>query len=164
MAKSKTKKPTKKSTAKKIISKKPVKKVAQKSPKKAATKKPTKAIARKSTPTVSKTTKSAKVTNIKWQDFVTPLDDRLIVQLDSHQTKTAGGLFIPETSSAKAQMRGTVLVVGRGHRDQKGHLRPMDVKAGDLVVFEEYTGSKASLNGVDVRIMRESEILAIVEK
>lgn len=95
---------------------------------------------------------------------MTPLDDRMIVQLNENERMTAGGLFIPDTASIRGQYRGTVLVVGRGHRNEKGLLRPMDVKPGDQVVFEEYAGSKANLNGVDVRIMRESEILAIVEK
>jgi chaperonin GroES len=164
VGKSKAKKPAKKTasnkTPKKAVSKKPMKKAAAKPAKKAVLK-PT---VQKAAAKPIKAIRSIKVSTVKWQDFVTPLDDRMIVQLNEKERVTAGGLFIPDTSSIRGQHRGTVLVVGRGHRNEKGFLRPMDVKPGDQVVFEEYAGSKANLNGVDVRIMRESEILAIVEK
>jgi chaperonin GroES len=137
-----------KKTAKKTIAKQTAKKVPKKKPVKSKPIQPT----------------APKISAMNWQDFITPLDDRLIVQMDSAEKRTAGGLIIPDTADLRGQFRGTVIVVGRGHRDEKGHLRPMDVKAGDTVVFDEYSGSKINLNGTDVRIMRESEVLAVVEK
>lgn len=144
------------------------KKVAKKSAKK-VTKPARKPAAKAKKAAPAKKTSSAKVTpkkmeKIDWNRFLTPLDDRIIVQSATAEKMTAGGLFIPDTSMVKAQSRGTVLAIGRGHLNKKGKVRPMDVQAGDVVLFEEYAGSKANLNGADVRILRESEILGIVEK
>ncbi len=169
MAKSKAKKPA----AKKLSAKKPVaKKFAAKKPaaKKNAAKKPAaKKIAKTSTnktakPAAKKATPTALEKNVNWQKYLTPLDDRLIVQLEKGVKMTAGGLYIPDTVEAAGNFRGKVLAVGRGHLNKKGHTRPMDVKAGDMILFSEQAGTKTSLEGFDVKILRESEVLGIVLK
>jgi chaperonin GroES len=107
---------------------------------------------------------SPKPVKIVWENLLVPLDDRMIVRPELTEKISAAGLILPETSAVSGQFRGTVLAVGRGHLDKKGKVRPMDVQAGDVVLFEEFAGSKANVKGVDVRILRESEILGIVEK
>ena len=111
--------------------------------------------------------KSSKLTpptgKMDWQEFFTPLDDRMLVQVQAKSSQTSGGIFIPDSVVESAPQQGTVLAVGSGHKDKKGHLRPMDVKAGDLVLFNEYTGSPLNLLGHEVVIMREQDILGIVE-
>lgn len=103
--------------------------------------------------------------NIKWDQFLTPLDDRLIIEITSGEKMTAGGLYIPDTvTDTSGNYKGLVLVAGRGHRDDKGKIHPMDVQAGDTVLFSEFTGAKMDLMGKEVRILRESEILGIVTK
>lgn len=155
-------KATAKKTAKPAAKKSVAKPTAKKLTAKPATQKASSSKAPAKTPAPK--IQAAKAIKTDWPNFVTPLDDRLIVQLESAERKTAGGLYIPDTSFVRGQFRGNVLVVGRGHRTPKGNLRPMDVKAGDIVVFEEQAGSKMDINGNEVRILRESEILAIVEK
>ena len=170
----------KKVTAQKKTAAKPVSKAASKkaakpqSAKKAAPKTgsaPAKAnsktaATKKSAPNMSTTGGSkSKSGSANWENFLTPLDDRLIVELASGETMTAGGLYIPATvSDVSGNNKGKVLVAGRGHRDDKGRVRPMDVRSGDTVVFAQYSGSKMNLLGQDVLILRESEILGIVDK
>ncbi len=172
MAKAKKKAPAKKAAKK--AAKKTVKKTAKKAVKKAA-KKPA---AKKSNAKVAKKAASPKKTKVtvekkpaaaaakvKWDQFLTPLDDRLIVEIASAERMTAGGLYIPDSASdLSGNFQGTVLVAGRGHRDPKGRVRPMDVKSGDSVLFSEFSGSKINLLGKEVLILRESEILGIVDK
>lgn len=98
-----------------------------------------------------------------WPDILTPLDDRVLVKPALNEKVTAGGIIIPDTAAATGNFRGEVLVVGRGHRDSKGRLRPMDVKAGDMILFEEFSGSKIEIMGEDLRLLRETEILGIWE-
>ncbi len=95
--------------------------------------------------------------------FVTPLDDRLIVQVVQGEKRTAGGLYIPDSvETSTGNNTGTVLAVGRGHRDNKGRVRPMDVKVGDQVLFSSYAGSKLNLSGVELTILRESELMGVM--
>ena len=146
------------------------KKVAAKKP---AAKKPAvkKAAAKKTAPKAkaskpaAKTAPKSSAQNIKWDQFLTPLDDRLIIEIVSGEKMTAGGLYIPDTvTDTSGNYKGLVLVAGRGHRDEKGKLHPMDVQAGDTVLFAEFTGAKMDLMGKEVRILRESEVLGIVTK
>lgn len=158
------KSPAKKAAPKKTAAKPAAKKAAaKKTPvKKVATKKPVASAAKASAKTVAKPTASA---NFKWDHFLTPLDDRVIVETSSGEKMTAGGLYIPDTvSDTSGNFKGLVLVAGRGHRDAKGKVHPMDVQAGDTVIFSEFSGSKMDLMGKEVRILRESEILGIVTK
>lgn len=179
MAKAKKKTKTVK-TAKKTS--KPVKKAAvkkaAKAPKKAVAKKATKAAAKK--PAKGASTKAAKPamkkTTIKpaaavkpskgradYADFVTPLDDRVLVRLKGADRMTAGGLFIPDTvSDVSGNFEGTVVAVGRGRRDKKGRVRPMDLRLGDRVVFGQYAGSKIRLMDEELVLLRESEVMGVV--
>ena len=87
---------------------------------------------------------------------VTPLHDRVIVKADAAEEKTAGGIIIPDTAKEKPQ-RGTVVAVGAGKKDE-----PVTVKAGDTVLYGKYSGTEISIDGQDLLIMRESDILAII--
>lgn len=92
---------------------------------------------------------------------ITPLDDRIIVAPEVPAEKTAGGLFIPNAANDRPS-RGVVLVTGAGRRTKKGKLRPLDVNVGDEVLFAQYSGSKISILGQDVLILREEDVLGIV--
>jgi len=87
---------------------------------------------------------------------ITPLHDRVIVKAAAAETKTAGGIIIPDTAKEKPQ-RGTVIAAGPGKKDE-----PMSVKPGDMVLYGKYAGTEITLEGEDLLIMRESDILAIV--
>jgi chaperonin GroES len=92
---------------------------------------------------------------------VKPLHDRMIVKRLAEETKTKGGLIIPDTAKEKPQ-QGKVVAVGPGRREE-GKLVPLDVKAGDTVLFGKYTGTDFKLDGVEHLILREDEVLGIVE-
>jgi chaperonin GroES len=115
--------------------------------------------AKGSKPSVSSSKAAAKTVN--WQDILTPLDDRLVIEIEQLE-KTAGGLFIPATASERPQ-RGKVLAVGRGKRDKKGRVRPMDVRLGDEVLFANFAGTPITISGHDVVIMRESDLLGVID-
>lgn len=92
-----------------------------------------------------------------------PLDDRIIIEEVKTELRTAGGLFIPDTASTPMGPReGKVLAVGRGHRDRKGRIRPLDVKLGDTVMFESYMGDALKIGDREVTVLRESQLLGIV--
>ncbi len=93
---------------------------------------------------------------------LTPLEDRIVVRIAISDEKTAGGLYIPGTVTSQPD-RGQVLAKGPGRRDKKGRLRPLDVEVGDTVVFPQYTGTKISISGEDFLIMREDDVLGVVE-
>lgn len=155
----------KKVTAKKAVTKKAVaKKVAAKpaTVKKTAVKSaPVKATAMKVTPAKPFSTPSTKKVDLS--NFVTPLDDRLMVQLTGAEKMTAGGLYIPDTvADVSGNLQGFVVSVGRGHRNRKGQVRPMDLKVGDKVLFSEYAGTKLKIQDQDVLILRESDVLGVV--
>jgi chaperonin GroES len=182
VAKSKAKKPMKKAakkpaktvgkiavkTAAKKAASKPAPKTAKKASAKTAKKTPVqKAAAKKAVPKPAQKVSAPAKQSMKisdWENFLTPLDDRLIVQPEEGEKMTPGGLYIPDTVQATGNYKGTVLAVGRGHRDEKGHMRPMDVKAGDVILFSEHSGTTMALQGHDVKILRESEVLGIVLK
>lgn len=159
MAKKKVKKSIKKKVVK-IITKKVVKK-------KAVTKQKTvvkkKAAVKKTAVVKKKVVKTVKAADLK--NFVTPLDDRLIVQVESDERMTAGGLYIPDTvEDSKSYFKGIILAVGRGHRDLKGRIKPMDVKVGDQVLFNSMSGAKLTYQSVDLKIIRETDVMGVVEK
>lgn len=92
-----------------------------------------------------------------------PLDDRVIVEEVVTELRTPGGLFIPDTvAQPSGPKEGKVLAVGRGHRDRKGRMRPLDVKLGDTVLFEAYMGSPLKIGDRDVVVLRESQLLGVV--
>ena len=91
-----------------------------------------------------------------------PLHDRVLVRRVEAEEKTAGGIIIPDTAKEKPQ-EGEVLAVGAGSRDDSGKLVPLDVKAGDRILFGKWSGTEVRLEGEDLLIMKESDILGIVE-
>ncbi len=91
-----------------------------------------------------------------------PLQDRIIVKRLEEETKTAGGIFIPETAKEKPQ-KGEVIAVGNGKKTEDGKVIPIDVKAGDKVLFGKYAGTEIKIEGQEYLIMREDDILGIME-
>ena len=91
-----------------------------------------------------------------------PLHDRVVVRRLDAEEKTAGGIIIPDTAKEKPQ-EGEVLAVGTGVRDESGKLTPLDVKEGDKILFGKWSGTEVRLNGEDLLIMKESDILGIVD-
>jgi chaperonin GroES len=92
-----------------------------------------------------------------------PMQDRIIVKRVDEETKTAGGIFIPDTAKEKPQ-QGEVVAVGKGKKTEDGTVIPMDVKVGDKVLFGKYAGTEIKLEGQDYLIMREDDILGVVEQ
>jgi chaperonin GroES len=91
-----------------------------------------------------------------------PLRDRVLVRYSSEEEKTAGGLFIPDAAKEKPQ-KGTVIAVGPGRVTDDGKRQPMDVKVGDSILFDKYSGSKIKIDDEEYLIIREEDILGIVE-
>lgn len=91
-----------------------------------------------------------------------PLGNRIVVEPIEDQDITAGGIMLPETAKEKPQ-KGTVLFAGPGERNDKGERIAMDVKVGDIVMFAKYAGTETKVDGKKMLIMRESDLLAIVE-
>ena len=93
-----------------------------------------------------------------------PLDDRIVVKPNDAEERTASGLVIPDTAKEKPQ-QGSVLAVGPGKRsDQSGELIPMDVKAGDTILYSKYGGTEVTVDGDDLLVLSARDVLAIVEK
>ena len=91
-----------------------------------------------------------------------PLQDRVVVRRLEEESKTAGGIIIPDTAKEKP-MQGEVVAVGKGARDDKGNLIAPDVKAGDRVLFGKWSGTEVKIDGEELLIMKESDILGIIE-
>jgi chaperonin GroES len=92
-----------------------------------------------------------------------PLGDRLVIEPKEQEEMTASGLVLPETAKEKPQ-QGTVIAVGPGRRDDDGERIPMDVQLGDIVLYAKYVGTEVKLSDKKVLILKESDVLAIVEK
>ena len=90
-----------------------------------------------------------------------PLGDRVLVRRVEEEERTRGGIIIPATAKEKPQ-EGEVIAVGAGTRDETGKLVPLDVKAGDRILFGKWSGTEVRLDGEDLLIMKESDILGIV--
>jgi chaperonin GroES len=93
---------------------------------------------------------------------IRPLQDRLLVKRLDHEEKTAGGIYIPDTAKEKPQM-GEVVAVGKGRIKEDGSVQPLDVKVGDKILFSKYAGTEVKLNGSEYLIMREDDVLGILE-
>ena len=91
-----------------------------------------------------------------------PLHDRVVVRRLEAEEKTAGGIIIPDTAKEKP-MEGEVIAVGPGARDEAGKLVPLDVKSGDRILFGKWSGTEIKLDGDDLLIMKESDIMGIIE-
>ena len=90
-----------------------------------------------------------------------PLHDRVVVRRLESEEKTKGGIIIPDTAKEKP-MEGEIVAVGSGARDEAGKLVPLDVKAGDKVLFGKWSGTEVKLDGVELLIMKESDIMGII--
>jgi len=91
-----------------------------------------------------------------------PLHDRVVVKRVAEEEKTRGGIIIPDTAKEKP-MEGEVVAVGPGARDEKGALVPLDVKKGDRILFGKWSGTEVKLDGEELLIMKESDIMGILE-
>ena len=91
-----------------------------------------------------------------------PLHDRVVVKRVEEEGKTKGGIIIPDTAKEKP-MEGEIVAVGPGARDEKGSLVPLDVKKGDRILFGKWSGTEIKLDGEDLLIMKESDIMGIIE-
>jgi len=92
-----------------------------------------------------------------------PLHDRVVVRRIDAEEKTAGGIIIPDTAKEKPQ-EGEIVAAGPGARNEQGQLLPLDVKPGDRVLFGKWSGTEVKLEGQDLLIMKESDLLGVVEK
>lgn len=93
---------------------------------------------------------------------IRPLHDRILVERVEQETKTAGGIIIPETAQEKP-MQGLVVAVGNGSKDENGKVTPLDVKVGDKVLFAKWGGTEVKIDRKEYLIMKESDVLGIVE-
>lgn len=91
-----------------------------------------------------------------------PLHDRVVVRRVEEESKTAGGIIIPDTAKEKP-MQGEIVGVGPGARDEKGKLVALEVKKGDRVLFGKWSGTEVKIEGTDLLIMKESDILGVIE-
>ena len=92
-----------------------------------------------------------------------PLQDRILVRRIDVDEKTAGGIIIPDTAKEKP-MKGEVIAVGPGARTEKGEILPMEIKVGDHIVFGKWSGTEVKIDGEDLVIMKESDVLGILEE
>ncbi|MBV9433969.1 MAG: co-chaperone GroES [Hyphomicrobiales bacterium] len=91
-----------------------------------------------------------------------PLHDRVVVRRLEGEEKTKGGIIIPDTAKEKPQ-EGEIIAVGSGARDESGKLVPLDVKAGDRILFGKWSGTEVKIDGEDLLIMKESDIMGVLE-
>ena len=92
-----------------------------------------------------------------------PLHDRVVVKRVEEDTKTKGGIIIPDTAQEKP-MQGKIIAVGPGARDESGKLVPLDVKKGDMVLFGKWSGTEVKIDGDELMIMKESDIMGVLDK
>ena len=92
-----------------------------------------------------------------------PLHDRVLVKRVEEEAKTRGGIIIPDTAKEKP-MQGEVLAVGPGARDERGELVPLDVRPGDRILFGKWSGTEVRMDGEELLIMKESDVMGVVEE
>ena len=92
-----------------------------------------------------------------------PLQDRILIKRIESEERTAGGLIIPDTAKEKPQ-QGEVIAVGNGKKNEDGKVQPLDVKVGDRILFSKYAGTEVKVDGDENLIMREDDILGVIEK
>ena len=90
-----------------------------------------------------------------------PLHDRVVVERLDSDEKTAGGIIIPDSAQEKP-MQGKILAVGSGARDDSGKIQPLDVKEGDIILFGKWSGTEVKIDGKDLLIMKESDVMGII--
>jgi chaperonin GroES len=91
-----------------------------------------------------------------------PLHDRIVVKRIDAEEKTAGGIIIPDSAQEKPS-QGEVIAVGPGGRDEAGKLTPLDVKVGEIVLFGKWSGTEVKIDGQDLLIMKESDVMGVIE-
>ena len=91
-----------------------------------------------------------------------PLHDRVLVRRIDAEEKTKGGIIIPDTAKEKPQ-EGEIIAVGSGSRDENGKLTPLDLKVGDRILFGKWSGTEIKVNGEDLLIMKESDVMGVIE-
>jgi chaperonin GroES len=91
-----------------------------------------------------------------------PLHDRVVVRRIEEEERTKGGIIIPDTAKEKPQ-QGEIIAVGPGARDERGVVQPLDVKAGDRVLFGKWSGSEVVIDGEELLVMKESDIMGVLE-
>jgi chaperonin GroES len=91
-----------------------------------------------------------------------PLHDRVVVRRVESEARTAGGIIIPDTAKEKPQ-EGEVIAVGPGGRDEAGKLTPIDLKVGDRILFGKWSGTEVKIDGEDLLIMKESDVMGVIE-
>ena len=91
-----------------------------------------------------------------------PLHDRVLVRRVESEEKTKGGIIIPDTAKEKP-IEGEVLAVGNGSRDEQGKVHPLDVKAGDRILFGKWSGTEVKIDGEDLLVMKESDIMGVID-
>jgi chaperonin GroES len=94
---------------------------------------------------------------------IRPLHDRVVVRRTEEERKSPGGIVIPDTATEKP-IRGKVVAVGKGKILESGEVRPLDLKVGDEVLFGKYSGTEIKVDGNDVLVMREDDVMAVIEK
>lgn len=99
-----------------------------------------------------------------WTGVISPLDDRVLLEMEKDSEKmTPGGLIIPDTVEISGNFKAKVVAVGRGHRDKKGRVRPLELQVGDRVLIQEWSGNEIEIDGEKLRLVRESEVLGTLE-
>ena len=93
---------------------------------------------------------------------IRPLQDRVIVKRLEEEQKTSGGIIIPDTAKEKPQ-KGEIIAAGPGKRNEDGKVQPLDIKAGDKVLFSKYAGTEIKVEGDELLIMREDDIMGVIE-
>ncbi|HFB64172.1 MAG TPA: co-chaperone GroES [Aeromonadales bacterium] len=93
---------------------------------------------------------------------IRPLHDRVVVERQEEEKTSAGGIVLPDSATEKPS-KGKVVAAGNGKITENGDVRPLDVKVGDLVLFGKYSGTEVKVDGVDLLVMREDDIMAVIE-
>ncbi|HET8691023.1 MAG TPA: co-chaperone GroES [Steroidobacteraceae bacterium] len=94
---------------------------------------------------------------------IRPLHDRVIVKREDEERKSPGGIVIPDTAAEKP-IRGKIIAVGKGKILENGQVRPLDLKVGDHILFGKYGGTEVKVDGEDLLVMREEDVMAVIEK
>lgn len=90
-----------------------------------------------------------------------PLGDRVVIEAIKREEKTAGGIYLPDSAKEKP-IEGTVVAVGKGARDTQGNIIPMELKAGDKIIFGKWAGTEIKINGTELLIMKESDVMGVL--
>ena len=94
---------------------------------------------------------------------IRPLHDRVIVKREDEERKSPGGIVIPDTAAEKP-IRGKIIAVGKGKILENGNVRPLDLKVGDKILFGKYSGTEVKVDGDELLVMREEDVMAVIEK